>query len=235
MRQVFGMHNMPAMPVGEFRWRNGPAMAAANFFEIRITGLGAHAAYPHFGIDPIVAGSALVNALQTVVSRSINPFHPAVVTVGSFQAGVAANVIPQEAVLKGTARWFDAHVGETLERKIRHLAKSVAESYGATAEVEMHMVAPATINDEEAMTMARKAATAVAGSSAVAELPEPVLGAEDFSYMLGVKQGAYIMLGAKRAGHFNPNLHHPAFDFNDAILSTGAAYWATLVEQQLPL
>jgi len=235
MRQVFGMHNMPAIPVGEFRWRNGPAMAAANFFEIKITGLGAHAAYPHYGIDPIVAGSALVNALQTVVSRSINPFHPAVVTVGSFHAGVAANVIPQEAVLRGTARWFDAHVGETIERKIRHLAKSIAESYGATAEVEMHMVAPATINDEEAMTMARKAATAVAGSSAVVELAEPVMGAEDFSYMLGVKQGAYIMLGAKRPGPLNPNLHHPAFDFNDAILSTGAAYWATLVEQQLPV
>jgi hippurate hydrolase len=235
MRQVFGMHNMPAIPVGEFRWRNGPAMAAANFFEIKIAGLGAHAAYPHYGIDPIVAGSALVNALQTVVSRSINPFHPAVVTVGSFQAGVAANVIPQEAVLRGTARWFNADVGETLERKIRHLAKSIAESYGATAEVEMHMVAPATINDEEAMTMARMAATAVAGSSAVVELPEPVLGAEDFSYMLGVKQGAYIMLGAKRSGPLNPNLHHPAFDFNDAILSTGAAYWATLVEQQLPV
>jgi hippurate hydrolase len=97
------------------------------------------------------------------------------------------------------------------------------------------MVAPATINDEQAMTMARQAATAVAGSSAVAELAEPVLGAEDFSYMLGVKQGAYIMLGAKRPGPLNPNLHHPAFDFNDAILSTGAAYWATLVEQQLPV
>jgi amidohydrolase len=235
MRQVFGMHNMPAIPVGEFRWRNGPAMAAANFFEIKITGLGAHAAYPHFGIDPIVAGSALVSALQTIVSRSVDPYHAAVVTVGTFQAGVAANVIPQEAVLKGTARWFNADVGSTIEQKIRHLAKSVAESYGATAEVEMHMVAPATINDEAAMTMARQAATAVAGSAAVAELAQPVMGAEDFSYMLGVKQGAYIMLGAKRSGRINPNLHHPAFDFNDAVLSTGAAYWATLVEQQLPV
>ena len=108
MQRVFGMHNMPTMPVGEFYWRNGNIMAAANFFEIRITGLGAHAAQPHFGIDPIVAGSSLVSALQTIVSRSVDPKHAAVVTVGSFQAGMAANVIPREAVLRGTARWFDA-------------------------------------------------------------------------------------------------------------------------------
>jgi hippurate hydrolase len=233
MQRVFGMHNMPTMPVGEFYWRNGNIMAAANFFEIRITGLGAHAAQPHFGIDPIVAGSSLVSALQTIVSRSVDPKHAAVVTVGSFQAGVAANVIPSEAVLKGTARWFDAGVGESMQRAIVRLAKCTAESYGATAEVEMHMVAPATVNDEAAMALARKAATAVAGQAGVVEMEDPVMGAEDFSYMLGVKQGAYIMLGAKRPGQLNPMLHHPRYDFNDQILSTGAAYWAALVEQQL--
>ena len=141
MQRIFGMHNMPTMPVGEFYWRNGNIMAAANFFEIRITGLGAHAAQPHFGIDPIVAGSSLVSALQTIVSRSVDPKHAAVVTVGSFQAGVAPNVIPREAVLKGTARWFDAGVGESIQRALVRLAKCTAESYGATAEVEMHMVA----------------------------------------------------------------------------------------------
>jgi metal-dependent amidase/aminoacylase/carboxypeptidase family protein len=153
--------------------------------------------------------------------------------VGSFQAGVAANVIPAEAVLKGTARWFDAAVGEKIQRAICRLAKLTAESYGATAEVEMHMVAPATVNDEAAMMLARNAATAVAGSAAVVEMADPIMGAEDFSYMLGVKQGAYIMLGAKRPGQANWMLHHPCYDFNDAILSTGATYWATLVEQQL--
>lgn len=235
MKRIFGMHNMPTMPVGEFYWRNGNILAAANFFEIKIVGLGAHAAQPHFGTDPIVAGSSLVNALQTIVSRSIDPKHPAVVTIGSFQAGVAANVIPREAILKGTARWFDPQVGETIEKAIRRMAKLTAENYGATAEVEMHMVAPATVNDEAAMTLAREAATAVAGSGAVVEMEDPIMGAEDFSYMLGVKQGAYIMLGAKRPGRLNPMLHHPAYDFNDAILSTGATYWATLVEQQLSL
>ena len=235
MERVFGMHNMPSMEVGQFYWRNGYMLAAANFFEIKITGLGAHAAEPHFGIDPIVAGSSLVSALQTIVSRSVDPKHAAVVTVGSFQAGVAANVIPREAVLKGTARWFNAPVGEAMQRAIVRMAKCTAETYGATAEVEMHMVAPATVNEEAAMTLARKAATAVVGQAGVLEMADPIMGAEDFSYMLEVKQGAYIMLGAKRPGQLNPMLHHPCYDFNDQILSTGAAYWAALVEQQLAL
>ena len=233
MQRIFGMHNNPAMPLGEFHWRNGNIMAAANFFEIKVTGLGAHAAQPHFGIDPIVTGSALVSALQTIVSRSVDPKYHAVVTVGSFHSGVAANVIPRDAVLTGTARWFESSVGETIERSIRRMAKATAENYGATAEVEMHMVAPATVNDEAAMSLGRQAATAVAGPGGVFEMAEPIMGAEDFAYMLGVKQGAYIMLGAKRAGDANPMLHHPAYDFNDAILATGATYWATLVEQQL--
>jgi hippurate hydrolase len=235
MRLVFGMHNFPTMPQGEFHWRNGPIMAAANFFEITIVGRGAHAAQPHFGIDPIVAGSALVNALQTIVSRSIDPFRSGVVTIGSFQAGVAANAIPREAVLKGTARWLDAATGETIERGIRRLADSIAQAYGTSVEVEMHMVAPTTINDAAATALAREAATSVAGAKQVVEMAEPVMGAEDFAYMLEAKQGAYIMLGSKRTGELNPMLHHPAFDFNDAVLSTGAAYWATLVEQQLAL
>lgn len=233
MQRIFGMHNYPAMPVGEFYWRNGPIMAAALFFEIRITGLGAHGAQPHFGIDPIVAGSSLVSALQSVVSRTVDPLQAAVVTVGSFQAGVAANAIPSEAVLKGTARWLDERVGATIQSTIRRLASCVAEGYGATAEVEMHMVAPTTINDQAAMSLARDAAVAVAGPAAVREMADPILGGEDFAYMLGVKQGAYILLGAQRPGGLNPMLHHPAFDFNDAILATGASYWATLVEQQL--
>ena len=235
MRHVFGMHNFPTMPEGEFHWRNGPIMAAANFFEITIVGRGAHAAQPHFGIDPIVAGSALVNALQTIVSRTLNPLRSGVVTIGSFQAGVAANAIPREAVLKGTARWLDAATGETIVRGIHRLAESIAQAYGTSVEVEMHMVAPTTINDAKAMALARKAATSVAGAKQVVEMAEPVMGAEDFAYMLEVKEGAYIMLGSKRPGEHNPMLHHPAFDFNDAVLSTGAAYWATLVEQQLAL
>jgi hippurate hydrolase len=235
MQRVFGMHNMPGVPLNTFYWRNGPILAAASFFDIRIVGKGAHAAQPQFGIDPIVAGSAVVGALQTIVSRSIDPKHPAVVTVGSFQSGVANNVIPQDAVLKGTARWIDPKVGELIERSIVSITKAIAESYGASAEIDVRMLAPATINDEAAMSLARNAATAVAGSSAVVEMADPLMGAEDFSYMLGVKQGAYILLGANRPGQPNPTLHHPAYDFNDQILATGARYWATLVEQQLSL
>jgi hippurate hydrolase len=233
MERIFGMHNMPYFPVGEFYWRNGPIMAAANFFEITITGKGAHAAQPQFGIDPIVAGSALVGALQTIVSRSVAPTQPAVVTVGSFQSGVAANVIPQEAVLKGTARWIDAGVGEVIMRNIARITKSITEAHGATAELESHMVAPATINDEASMNLAREAAVQVAGAKAVVEMADPIMGGEDFAYMLDVKPGAYIMLGAQRPGVPNPGLHHPAYDFNDEILAIGARYWTTLVEQQL--
>jgi amidohydrolase len=174
-----------------------------------------------------------VIALQSIVARSVNPYHSAVVTVGSFHAGVANNVIPHEAVLKGTARWFDPGVGETIARSITRVAKSIAEAHGASAEVDNFVLTPATINDEEATTLGRKAAAAVVGSSRVNEMVEPTMGAEDFAYMLGVKQGAYIMLGTQRVNGLNPMLHHPAYDFNDAILSTGAAYWSTLVEQQL--
>jgi amidohydrolase len=173
--------------------------------------------------------------LQTIVSRTLDPFRSGVVTIGSFQAGVAANAIPGEAVLKGTARWLDTATGETIERRIRQLADSIGQAYGATVDVAMHLVAPATINDEAATTLARKAAASVAGAEHVVELAEPVMGAEDFAYMLEAKQGAYIMLGTRRSGKDNPMLHHPAFDFNDAVLSTGAAYWATLVEQELAL
>jgi hippurate hydrolase len=233
MERIFGMHNMPQLPVGEFHWRNGAILAAASFFDITITGKGAHAAAPSYGIDPIVAGSAVVVALQTIVSRSIDPKHPAVVTVGSFQAGVAPNVIPQDALLKGTARWIDASVGETIERSMARIIQSTAEAYGATARFDSRLLAPATINDETAMTQSRTAATRVAGAQAVVEMADPLMGAEDFSYMLGVKPGAYILLGAQRPGAPNPGLHHPAYDFNDQILTSGAQYWATLVEQQL--
>jgi len=233
MERIYGMHNFPSMPLGEFQWRNGPVMAAASFFDIKIIGRGAHGAQPHYGIDPIVAASSLVGALQTVVSRTVNPYHAAVLTVGSFQSGVAPNVIPREATLTGTARWFDAHTGEQIESAIRRLASGIAESYGATAEVTTRLVAPATINDEHAMSLAVNAAKAVAGPARVAEMAEPIMGSEDFSYMLAAKKGAYILLGSERTDNRNPMLHHPAYDFNDAILLEGAAYWATLVEQQL--
>jgi amidohydrolase len=233
MERIFGMHNMPQFPSGEFYWRNGPILAAASFFDIRVTGKGAHAATPHNGIDPIVAASALVGALQTIVSRSVDPKHPAVVTVGSFQAGIAHNVIPQDALLKGTARWIDPGVGEQIERGMARIIKATAEAYGATVEFSSYMLAPATINEVTAMTQSRTAATQVAGAHAVMEMADPIMGSEDFAYMLGVKPGAYIMLGAQRPGVPNPGLHHPAYDFNDEILAIGASYWATLVEQQL--
>ena len=231
--QVFGMHNIPNFEGRTFFWRNGPTMAAASFFEITVTGKGAHGAQPHLSVDPVVAASAMVLNLQSIVSRTLNPYHAAVVTVGVIQGGMAANVIPETVVLKGTSRWFDAKTGHALQSALDRIVKSTADTYGARAEMTTRLVAPVTVNEQQAMGMARQAAGAVAGENQVRHLEEPIMGGEDFGFMLQAKQGAYILLGSHRQGGDNWNLHHPRYDFNDEVLSLGASYWSTLVEQQL--
>jgi amidohydrolase len=233
VEQVFGMHNVPNFSRGTFFWRNGPIMAAASFFEITVTGKGAHGAQPHLGVDPVLAASAIVLNVQSIVSRTINPYHSAVVTIGVIQGGMAANVIPESVVLKGTARWFDATTGQSLQSALERIVQSTAETYGARAVMTTRLVAPVTVNDQQAMNMARQAAGAVAGEDQVCYLEEPVMGGEDFGFMLQARQGAYILLGSKRPAADNWNLHHPRYDFNDEVLSLGASYWSALVEQQL--
>ena len=233
MRQVFGMHNWPTIPAGDFKWRDGPVMAAVATIEIDITGKGAHGAQPHNGNDPIVIAAAIVQALQSVVARNVNPQLGGVVTIGSIHGGNAHNVIPETVQMLGTARWFDPGVADTIETSVVRLAQGIAESFGATAAVRYKRIYPATVNDAAAMGMARAAAASVVGESRVSEMAQPTMGGEDFSFMLNVKQGAYIMLGTGR-GAESAGLHHPRYDFNDEMLPTGASYWATLVEQQLP-
>jgi len=232
MDQVFGMHNWPGAPEGSFLWREGPVMAATAAIDITITGTGAHGALPHRGIDPIVVASHIVTALQSVVSRSIDPIAAGVVTIGHIAGGSTYNVIPETVEMQGTARWFAPEVGERIEQGVRRLASGIAASFGAAAEVRYTRNYPATVNDPDATKLARRAAEAVAGAARVAET-QPTTGAEDFSFMLNAKQGSYIMLGAGR-GRNEAMLHHPKYDFNDAILPIGASYWATLVEQILP-
>ncbi|MDT7950570.1 MAG: M20 aminoacylase family protein [Acetobacteraceae bacterium] len=233
MRQVFGMHNWPGVPAGTFRWRDGPAMAAVATIEIDITGKGAHGAQPHLSTDPIVIAAAIVQALQSVVARNVSPVKGGVVTIGSIHGGNAHNVIPETVSMLGTARWFDPAVADTIEQSVVRLATGIAESFGATAVTRFERIYPATVNDPEAMAMARSAAASVVGASRVEEMEAPTMGGEDFSFMLNAKQGAYIMLGTGR-GPDDPGLHHPRYDFNDDMLPTGASFWATLVEQQLP-
>jgi len=233
MQQVYGLHNWPATPAGVFKWRDGPTMAAVADLEITVTGRGAHGAQPHTGVDPIVVSAAIVQALQTIVARNVEPTQAGVVTIGSIQGGHIYNVIPETVRMLGTARWFDPAVGDLLETRLLRLATSIAEGFGAHAEVSFKRTYPATVNDPAAMALARRAAEAVQGEGGVEHMDLPTMGGEDFSFMLNTKQGAYIMLGAGR-GAGDAMVHHPRYDFNDAILPVGASYWATLAEQLLP-
>ena len=233
MDQVFGLHNWPATPEGVFLWRDGPVMAAVANIEINVTGKGTHGAQPHLGIDPVVVSAAIVQAFQSIVARTVEPVEGGVVTIGSIQGGATYNVIPETVRMLGTARWFAPEVGDALERGVRGLAAGIAAAYGATAEVRYQRDYPATVNDPAAVAMARRAAEAVAGPARVQHMAKPTMGGEDFSFMLNAKQGAYIMLGGGR-GPDDAMVHHPRYDFNDAILPAGASYWATLAEQLLP-
>lgn len=233
MRQVFGMHNWPATPAGTFLWRDGPMMAAVAQIEIEITGKGTHGAQPHLGTDPIVIASAIVQAFQSIVARTIHPALGGVVTIGSIQGGHTHNVIPETVRMLGTARWFDPEVGNALERGVLRLAHAIADGFGATLVAKFDRIYPATVNDPAANVMARRAAAAIAGESRVEPLLHPTMAGEDFSFMLNAKQGSYVMLGAGR-GPDDAMVHHPRYDFNDDILPIGASYWATLAEQLLP-
>lgn len=233
MEQVYGLHNWPSVPAGTFLWREGPTMAAVANIEITVTGKGCHGAHPDQGVDPIVVSAAIIQAFQAIVARALDPADPGVVTIGHISAGQTYNVIPETAHMKGTARWFTPAVGDRLEAGVRQLATSIAQGFGATAEIVFDRAYPPTVNDPEATQLARRAAFAVSGESRVRHMEKPTMGGEDFSFMLNEKQGAYLMLGAGR-GQEDFMVHHPRYDFNDDILPVGASYWATLVEQLLP-
>jgi hippurate hydrolase len=229
---VFGMHNWPGMPVGTFGAMPGPMMASFDLFEITVAGRGAHGAMPHQGIDPVVAGSALVQALQTIPSRTLNPADPAVVTVTQFHAGDTWNVIPAQAVLRGTTRAFRPEVQTEIETSIRRIAAGVDATYGTRSEIRYERRYPPTINHARETALAVEAMAAVVGRENVQTTLTPTMGAEDFAFMLQARPGCYAWIG-NGAGEGGCTLHNPRYDFNDAILPIGASYWATLVEQVL--
>jgi hippurate hydrolase len=206
-------------------------MAATGEITITITGRGAHGAKPNEGVDPILVAAHIVTGLQSIVARRMDPTEAGVVTIGYVTAGRAENVIPERAVMGGTARWFSPAVGDVLEEGVKQIATGVAAAFGATADVCFKRNYPATVNDTEATTLTIQAAETIAGAARVSEMQRPTMGAEDFSYMLNAKQGSYILLGTGGPG--TPGLHHPLFDFNDEMLPLGASYWATLAEQLL--
>lgn len=229
---VYGMHNWPGLDTGRFAVRAGPFMAAADSFEATIIGRGGHAAMPHTVIDPIVAAAAIVGALQTITSRTVHPLEAAVVSVACFHAGAISNVIPDTAVIAGTARALRAEVRDHLETSIGRMITAVARAHGADAEVRYHRGYPATVNHPAAVEQARAAAAAVVGDGGVDPDPMPSMGAEDFAYMLERTPGCYIWLGNGPA-ESGRVLHSPRYDFNDVILPIGASYWARLVETVL--
>jgi len=232
MDMVFGLHNWPKLRAGVFTWRYGPIMAACSNIEITITGRGGHAAHPEKTIDPIVVAAHIVTALQTVVARSTEATDAGVLSIGAINGGHAHNVIPQTVKLLGTGRWFAPEVGDILENRVRALATGIAESFGATADVKYERTYIATVNDPAATDISVRAAETVTSAARVVHMDKPTMGGEDFSFMLDAKQGSYIMLGGGR-DEDDPMVHHPRYDFNDAILPIGASYWATLAEQTL--
>ena len=230
IEEVYGMHNYPGLPVGEFAIRSGPIMAAADHLTIDIEGVGGHAARPHLSVDTVLVGAQIINQLQSIVARNVDPLHSAVISICMFHAGNADNVIPQTAQLNGTARSLTPAVQDLLERRIREVVDGIARLHGAKATVNYRRSYPVLRNHERQAGFAASVAGQVVGDNKVDTAVAPVMGAEDFSFMLEARPGAFIFVGnGDSAG-----LHHPAYNFNDDVIPIGTSYWVKLVENALP-
>ena len=229
---VWGMHNWPELPPGEFCVMPGPMMASFDIFEITLTGRGAHAAMPHNGRDPIVGGSALVQALQTIVSRNTHPVDAGVVSVTQFHGGDTWNVIPNEVVLRGTARAFKTEVQDLIEKRFGEICDGIAATFDCTVKYWYDRRYPPTINSAAEAEISRQVLTELVGPDNVHTDLLPTMGSEDFAAMLMAKPGCYIWIG-NGAGSLGCLLHNPGYDFNDEILTLGASYWVKLTERLL--
>lgn len=227
--EIYGLHNRPGIPVGEFAIRKGGIMASTDEFDIIVRGRGGHAAQPHNTIDPVVAASQLVTAIQAIVSRNLDPLKSLVISVTKFHAGDAHNVIPEQAVLGGTIRSLDPEVRKFAEMQLRAAVAGVATLTGAEIELDLRNNYPATINHDRETDFAAEIARFVAGDTKVDCETPPMMAGEDFSYMLEQRPGSYIFLG----NGDTPGLHHPAYDFNDEAIPYGVSYFVHLVETAL--
>ncbi|WP_375784083.1 M20 aminoacylase family protein [Bradyrhizobium sp. Pha-3] len=228
VQQVYGMHNGPGIPIGSFAIRSGPIMASTDEVNINIEGLGGHAARPHKCIDSVMVGAQLITALQSIVSRSVDPLDSAVISICEFHAGNARNVIPQTAVLRGTVRTLTPEVRQLIEKRIGEVVKGVAQLTGARIDLDYKRGYPVTVNHASQTEFATRIAREVAGDGNVHAMP-PLMGGEDFSYMLEARPGAFIFCGnGDSAG-----LHHPAYNFNDEAIVYGTSYFVKIVEDAL--
>ncbi|MFC3571122.1 M20 aminoacylase family protein [Paracoccus sp. TOH] len=230
IQEFYGMHNMPGYPVGSFAIREGAMMAAADQFDILVTGKGGHAAKPHEAIDTLLVAAQIIVALQSVVSRNVDPLKSGVVSVCMVETdSTAHNVIPQEVKLKGTARSLAPEVRDQLEDGIKRVAANVAAAFGATAELHYERGYPVTVNHPEATVFAMEVAREIAGE--VNTDMQPLMAGEDFSYMLNERPGAYIFVGNGDTAM----MHHPAYNFDDNAIPAGSSWYAGMVEARMPI
>jgi hippurate hydrolase len=230
--EVYGLHNWPELPFGQAAARGGPIMAASDFLDIVIEGVGAHAAMPHKGVDPVLVGAHVITALQALVSRETNPLDSAVVSITRVEAGSAYNVIPKIATLRGTCRTLRPETRDAMEAGIARVATNVAAAFGAKATVDYRRNYPPTINWDVQTDKIAAAAATIVGVENVVRDASPSMGGEDFAFMLEKRPGSYLWLGAG-GGPTSCNVHHPRYDFNDALLPVGATLWVELVHQVL--
>ena len=230
IQEVYGLHNMPGLPIDEFAIRSGPFFAAADTFSVQVTGKGGHAANPHKATDTTLVASHIVIALQSIVSRNLDPIKSLVVSVTSFRTDTDAfNVIPECVLLKGTVRTLDEAVRELAEARLVSIVESTASAFGAIAEVEYVRGYPVMVNAEDETRFAADAANRVTGK--INASAEQIMGAEDFSFMLNARPGSYIMVGN---GDSAP-LHHPEYNFNDESIPTGCSWWVEMAESRMPI
>lgn len=232
MDAVFGMHNWPGLPVGEFAVRSGPMMASVANFDIEVTGIGGHAAMPHLCADPVVVAGEIVQALQHIVSRTLNPIHSGVVSVTQVHGGSAYNVIPDAVTLSGCTRYFSDSDGKKIEARMRQVVENVASAHGIKAKLDYRENYPVLVNTKDETDHCIKAAADLVGSDKVSTGIDPVMGSEDFAFMLQEKPGCYIFVG-NGVGEGGCMVHHPEYDFNDDVLPIGASYWVKLTESLL--
>jgi hippurate hydrolase len=240
--QVFAIHNWPGLKEGEFGLNPGPIMASSNQFEVVIHGKGAHAAMPHLGIDPVLIASHLIQALQSLVTRTSKPVESVVISVTMVQAGEAVNVIPDSCSIKGTVRTFSLAALDVIEKGMQRLCDQLPLAFGAHATLQFDRQYPPTINHAEPTALAAEVARTLVGQDMVRLPVEPTMGAEDFAYMLLERPGSYIFLGNgeltgphREAGHgLGPcALHNPSYDFNDRLIPVGAKFWLALAQKVL--
>jgi hippurate hydrolase len=229
--QVYGIHNAPNVPFGQFDTAEGPFMASVDTAVVHITGKGGHGAIPHETVDPVVAVVGMVGAIQTIIPRNVYALEEAVISVTQIHTGTASNIIPEEAMFCATIRCFKPDVRALLKKRIHEIVEGHALAYGVKARVDYDWGYPATINHEEETRLAVEAAREVVGPEAVDATADRRMGSEDFSYMLEARPGAYLFLGTGPGA----GLHHPAFDFNDEAAPVGASFFARLVERAQPL